>query len=260
MPYGKHIFPINASVSFGAGKHTFLYAEGMKVTDPLSLALGLRIREVRETLLKRSQIEIASDMGVERAAVSGWERGAGVKMAHVLKFADLYGVSVDWLATGRGHMTGLDDRPRARIPLIGLIGAGAGVEPRLDPIWRDAPRWIEVDDDIEAEAYVVEGESMSPRFAPGEVLVFDKKPSDPDALVGQYCLAQMKNDRGPLVKILHAGRSPGLYWLLSHNPASPPIKDVELIYAQRWRGLRPPLDGRPAPLASKKKSGRPKLS
>ena len=71
MPYGKHIFPINASVSFGAGKHTFLYAEGMKVTDPLSLALGLRIREVREALLKRSQIEIASDMGVERAAVSG---------------------------------------------------------------------------------------------------------------------------------------------------------------------------------------------
>lgn len=52
-----------------------------------------------------SQAELAAAIGVQRSAVAHWESRAGKwpRTEHLATLASVTGVSVDWLATGRGQ-------------------------------------------------------------------------------------------------------------------------------------------------------------
>jgi transcriptional regulator with XRE-family HTH domain len=62
-----------------------------------------RIRKAR-TLTGLSQAKLALRVGVQRSAVTQWERENGTwpSVAHLAKVALETGVSFEWLATGRG--------------------------------------------------------------------------------------------------------------------------------------------------------------
>jgi transcriptional regulator with XRE-family HTH domain len=65
--------------------------------------LNERIRRAR-TLARFSQQELAEAVGVQRSAVAQWERPQGSRpsMHHLLSIAEVCGVHLEWLGTGRG--------------------------------------------------------------------------------------------------------------------------------------------------------------
>lgn len=65
-----------------------------------------RIVYVREKVLCLSQEALAGKLGVERAAVSNWERGGGISSKNLKVLALLAKTSLDWLANEIG------ERPR----------------------------------------------------------------------------------------------------------------------------------------------------
>lgn len=77
-----------------------------KETSPEDAAVGRRITKLRKEVLDiDSQRVFAERLGdVTRGAVGNWERGAGIKRENLQRIAQVFGVSFDWLATGRGSM------------------------------------------------------------------------------------------------------------------------------------------------------------
>lgn len=67
--------------------------------------LGNRIRRAR-AMAALSQQQLAAFLGIHRSAVAQWEsqRGAYPTVANTIKLAIATGVSIEWLATGRGPM------------------------------------------------------------------------------------------------------------------------------------------------------------
>lgn len=66
------------------------------------IGIGQRINYLLETVLKIKQWRMAEDLGVTRGAVGNWVRGQGIKLENLQKISIRYGVSFDWLATGKG--------------------------------------------------------------------------------------------------------------------------------------------------------------
>jgi transcriptional regulator with XRE-family HTH domain len=69
--------------------------------DQQNRAIGGRIKQARRTLGLKQQT-IADRAGVTRSAVSAWELGQGIKRSNLVVFAQMVGVSPDWLLTGVG--------------------------------------------------------------------------------------------------------------------------------------------------------------
>jgi transcriptional regulator with XRE-family HTH domain len=64
---------------------------------------GERIRLARKRA-GLNQDEVATRMGLSRASVSNWELGQGIKRGNLLSFAEVAGVSAEWLMTGEPHL------------------------------------------------------------------------------------------------------------------------------------------------------------
>jgi transcriptional regulator with XRE-family HTH domain len=60
---------------------------------------GERIRLARKWA-GFNQDEVATRMGLSRASVSNWELGQGIRRGNLLTFAQIVGVSAEWLMTG----------------------------------------------------------------------------------------------------------------------------------------------------------------
>jgi transcriptional regulator with XRE-family HTH domain len=88
-------------------------------------SMPVRVRRAR-TAAGFSQAELARRVGVERSAVTQWERAQGTtpSVAHLAKIAIETSVCFEWLATGRGPSS----------PEPGAFDAGV----MLDDFVRDA--------------------------------------------------------------------------------------------------------------------------
>jgi SOS-response transcriptional repressor LexA len=141
------------------------------------------------------QDEVAEAVGKSRSLVSQWESGdANPTPEDWITLSDLYGRSIDYLMAGR------DNRPNKSggnatpantklVPLIDYVSAGA---------WGSVVNPFENGDGFEfvvAEqptsdltfALKVEGDSMSPEFRPGSVIIVDPtiQPNPGDMVVAK---------------------------------------------------------------------------
>jgi transcriptional regulator with XRE-family HTH domain len=64
---------------------------------------GERIRLARKWA-GLNQDEVATRMGLSRASISNWELGQGIKRGNLLSFAQIAGVSAEWLMTGEPNL------------------------------------------------------------------------------------------------------------------------------------------------------------
>lgn len=71
---------------------------GGRIADA-NKATGQRIRLARKWA-GLNQDEVATRMGLSRASVSNWELGQGIKRENLVSFAQVAGVSAEWLLTG----------------------------------------------------------------------------------------------------------------------------------------------------------------
>lgn len=67
------------------------------------MTLAERITYVREKVLGLSQKALAAKLGVERGAVSNWERGKGIGNKNLKALASLAKASLDWLVNETGE-------------------------------------------------------------------------------------------------------------------------------------------------------------
>jgi phage repressor protein C with HTH and peptisase S24 domain len=147
---------------------------------------------------------------------------------HLPAIADALGVSLDWLAGGKGRSR------RAEALLVGKVGAGseiirfdegtvlAGIEP---PAGVDAPNVAEIS-----------GDSQYPLQEGWLIFYGPEHQGVAEDCIGKLCVVQVKD--GPtLLKTLKRGSRKGLFRLESWN--APPREDVKLAWAARVIDIRP---------------------
>jgi len=167
-------------------------------------------------------------MGVPVPSYTHHENGTRGFSKTADRYARFFRVSLDWLMTGRGDM-----KPRSArltLPVLGKVGAGAVVDMPGDEIPGAPLDRIEITFDGDFALEVV-GDSMWPRFMPGEHVVVEGEPVKPASLVGPYAVVQLHDDGTRLIKrILRSGK-PDTVNLWSHNADE--IKDARVMAA--WR-------------------------
>lgn len=138
-----------------------------------------------------------------------------VKASTLVKLAEFFEVPVDDLAG------------REQVELVGKVGAGGSIlfeafeEPETVPRPPAAAGPL--------IALLVEGESMLPRYDPGDIVYIKREHEGvlPD-YIGRYCAVHLV-DGGTFLKILEEGSEPNRYTLRSHNAAD--MKNVEVLWA-----------------------------
>lgn len=193
---------MKASVSFDESAESVDYVPDMANDEEIA---G-RIRAVRKARGGLTQQEFADKLGrTTRGAVGNWERGLGIKTENLRAIADTFSVSLEWLASGRGHIdVNLNESSNAivgdklptvnnTIPLYGHAVGGEDGEfvlngQELDNI--TAPPGLSGNKG--AYAVTVAGTSMEPRYEDGETVYVDpnKRVVKNNYVVAQIQLAE----------------------------------------------------------------------
>ena len=194
--------------------------------------LASRLVWARETAGFETAVEGAARLGVPYNTYVQHENGIrGFRADRAAMYAKAYRVDVEWLLFGKGEA-----RPRQRsIMIIGKVAAGAeGFYDDDFPMGGGDP--LPELEPSEHIAVTVEGDSMVPRFYPGETLIFGPA-RDPYSLIGRECMVKLR-DKRKLVKVLRRGSAPGFWDLHSVNTSYAPMEDVEIYHALPLVGLR----------------------
>ena len=106
------------------------------------MTLAERIVYVRDKVLCLSQEALAAELGVERAAVSNWERGKGISRKNLNALASFAKTSLDWLVNeiGEAPRPGLNSE---RYDIIANIAIRGAESLHLDPTELSATRLAE---------------------------------------------------------------------------------------------------------------------
>jgi len=154
-------------------------------------------------------------------------RGITTKAAQT--YANFYGVSLEWLLTGRGTPTG------SLSPVVGIIGAGGEIsKPDNFDSDQTEPQPQGRTDCIAAR---IQGDAQFP-LRHGWLIFWanhSKRKTVPESCIGHLCVAKIKD--GPMVlKEVRRGRN-GKYDLLTWNAA--PRENVALEWAALVVEIRP---------------------
>jgi hypothetical protein len=204
---------------------------------------GERLRAARERRGFKSARLAAKALGMAISSYGAHERaeaagGRDYGPDEAKFYARRFGVSPEWLLTGRGQgprdefpgIPSVPEEEEPKLPVIGYVGAGdeahlyAVAQDNLDQV--DHPYGLS-DTMVAVE---IRGDCLGPFF--NRWLVFYdsvRRPLTPD-LIGHLCVVGLSDGR-ILLKQLQRGRSEGLYNLVSL--AEPPILDVKVEWAAR---------------------------
>lgn len=117
--------------------------------------------------------------------------------------------------------------PPAVVPVIGIVSAGEG----WSPISADSNHTTEFRIDDDAFALEVRGDSMSPVYRDGDMIIAARRAiARSDNLVGLDCVVELIDGRR-FVKILAKGSIKGKMTLRSYNVGHKDVEDVTLAWA-----------------------------
>lgn len=178
-----------------------------------------RIREHREA--QEMTIEqLAEATGLSVSYVSRLEKGErNLSIRNLNLFASAFSVQSSSLLVEAG--------PKYTVSVMGRIGAGAEITPEAEQVPPEGLYEIEAllplpDDAIAFEVY---GESMWPRYDPGDIVICWRQGSNPNEVLGWEAAVRTSTGARYLKRVLR-GSTPGTYDLESHNAA--PIRSVRL--------------------------------
>ena len=171
--------------------------------------------------MKINQDIFAKRIGVSQGYMAKVENGAHIFSRKVInRMANEFGVSVSWLETGEGqapfmHDAGGDDNKYSSVQvgmesdyfLIPLYphksGEGTcsekGLHVKIMPLKSWVQNALQANPD-NLSMLLVEGESMSPTFNPGDILIIDQSRGKENLEEGFYLITL--NGSGPLLKRL----------------------------------------------------------
>ena len=199
--------------------------------------------------LQAARLRAGFTEATDAARAFGWnentyrshENGVrGLKPEVASRYAKRLKVSAGWLLTGEGTMV-----RHNVVAIMGKIGAGAEILPAEEQIPPDGLYEIEAPFPLpdDAIAFEVTGESMWPRYDPGDVIVCYRLGINPNEIIGWEAAVRTKDGRRYLKRVLQ-GSAKGSFDLESHN--APPIRGIQLdwcaaihavIRSGQWRKL-----------------------
>jgi hypothetical protein len=177
---------------------------------------------------------------LKRAVKSGDRRGITTETLSAL--APVLQTTAAWLLGGVG-----DANPNTYVRVVGRIGAGAEILPEIEQIPPEGLYEIEVPFPIPENsiAFEVEGDSMWPRYDPGDIILCWREGTDADEVIGWEAAVRTADGKRYLKRI-RRGAVEGTFDLESHNAA--PIRGVLLewaaqiqavVRAGQWRRFAP---------------------
>lgn len=119
---------------------------------------------------------------------------------------------------------------KSSVSIMGKVGAGAIIEPDFDQVPPEGFSQVSLPFPIPDGmiGFEVEGDSMYPRYDPGDIIVVRKEQSRPtESFVGQFA-AVLTADGKRFLKRIFAGTKKNLFRLESFN--APPIHDVVIVW------------------------------
>jgi transcriptional regulator with XRE-family HTH domain len=178
-----------------------------------------------------SQAALAKTVGVAQQLIGQLERGEVRTTKLIFRIAEALGVS----ASSLDNEIPVQSSSRRSIPVVGYVGAGAevlaiddhekgGGLDEIDPPFQGlSPSTV---------AVRVRGNSMSPTFRDGEILLYDRQDNgDLTHLIGKDCVVSLADGR-KFVKQIR--RTPlGEWFLYSVNSDSDPIFGAIIEWAAR---------------------------
>jgi phage repressor protein C with HTH and peptisase S24 domain len=188
--------------------------------------MGDRLRWARERAGYSSARQAALKNGWKPSSYAAHENGQndfGAEMAKL--YGRLFKRSPGWLLTGQG------DSGARKTRMVGKVGAGSQVYPIDDPSEEEID--LPPGASIKAVGVKVEGDSMAPRYFPGEILFYVRNGDSPSDLVGKECVIQLKDGR-MLVKVLRKGSKPRMFNLESLNAPTMRDQAVEWAAPVKW--------------------------
>ena len=202
---------------------------------------ALRLAEARANRGFADAKAAADFFGWNYTSYSQHERGErGLRKAVAEKYAKAFKVSLAWLMTGEGQ-----SRTSSRLTLVGRVGAGAQIDVDVEQT-PEGGEQIETVLPLPAGAigFEVTGDSMWPRYDPGDVIVCleDGVPIS-DIPNGEEAAVRTSDGLRYLKRLLRS-ETQGLFNLESHN--APPIRGVQIdwasdvvavIRATKWRRI-----------------------
>jgi repressor LexA len=133
----------------------------------------LRIKELREEHGLQQKM-LAIDLNVSQPTICDWESGKKLpSFKSTIKIADYFSVSTDYLL-GKTNIRMTIPPKAIRVPVLGRIAAGIPIEAIEDIL-----DWEEIPADMgkggaEFFALQITGDSMSPDYIEGDVVIFQK--------------------------------------------------------------------------------------
>lgn len=206
------------------------YSTAMDLEDVLAriesrlAALGLSAHAASIAAKKPDAIR-----NLKRAVKNGERRG--VTTETLIALAPVLKTTAAWLLEGIG-----DPTPGNIVRVVGRIGAGAEIQPEFEQIPPEGLYEIEVPFPIgkDAIAFLVEGDSMWPRYDPGDVIICGRQGASAEEVVGWEAAVRTADGKRYLKRI-QRGASPGAFDLESHN--APPIRNVRIEWAAEIQGV-----------------------
>ena len=184
----------------------------------------IRLKELREKS-GMSQAALAKELGVVQSTVGMWESGKNKpENAKLEALANIFQVSTDYLL-GRtdtpdalkAPTVSVAAKPYRRIPVLGSIPAGVPIEAVEDvEDWEDLPESM-FKSGAEYFALKVKGDSMSPKYEDGDVLILRRQETCDN---GQDCAVLVNGDDATFKRVRLSERGITLQPL---NPKYDPI-------------------------------------
>lgn len=234
----RHAYAVNQLSDFAKGLHPLMLRTkrsdvNAKCVTPSAKLAGMDISDFKDRL-RAARVEAKFPNATAAARGFGWpvstylgyengDREPSKAMAR--RIADAYRVSLEWLLTGRGEM-----KPIAsafRVVVMGKIGAGAAILPEMEQVPDSGLYEVSTPFSVPkgAIAFEVEGDSMWPRYDPGDVIVCWRQGSNTEEVIGWEAAVRTADGHRYLKRVLK-GADPGTFDLESHN--APPIRGVKI--------------------------------
>lgn len=199
----------------------------------------IRLKKLR-SVTRLSQAKVARALGIAPASVAQWEIGRSKPSLDRLPLlASLYGVTLEELCGNdlgtpkeAENASGCDVRSFLRLPVSGFVAGADRVV-----IFSDGDIQEDGEVDLPFPIYNgiilrVTGESMVPRYKPGEVIGIRPRGRDSFSIkmLGRDVVAKL-SDGQVVLKTVSSGPEPNSFVLVSVNPMVPPIynPDIEWV-------------------------------
>lgn len=170
---------------------------------------------------KMNQVQFAAAIGVTQGTVSRWVKGSipepGQQEAIAMFERSKFGGGPDGLSYN--------------VRVDGRVGAGAIIEPDAEQVPPEGLYEIEAPFPVPpgSRAFEIVGDSMRPRYEPGDVIITWHQIADAAEIVGREAIVQTIEGRRYLKRV-HSGRRRSTFDLHSQN-GLPPIEGVHIEWA-----------------------------